>query len=213
VTQVAKLDGGGLAVTFQHDGNECTERYDQVANILWHGRLEIDATMHVRPQHPWMYRYKCANRIFVPLTRDKIPSITCALGPFGDIVNFLDKGLFLSWYPTGMIAVSHEVRPPEWERELGVERRREIFETSYAEWCKRCPLLESVSFGDDDVDTGGGVIFAWGSTGVDDQQSKLHERYEVGVRSTGNYHSVDTGKFTLAPFMGMKTAERILGVS
>lgn len=213
VTEVARRDGGGIAVSFQKDGDDYVERYDQVANALWHGRLQIDAQMGLGQDHPWLYRYKFANRILVPLSNGDIPSITCVLGPFGDIVNYGRNGLFLSWYPEGMIGTSRALQPPDWERQLTPERRYEVFRRSHAEWVKRCPLLKSLEFRPADVDTGGGVIFAWGDTGIDDPQSKLHERHEIGVYSLGNYHSVNTGKYTMTPYMGMKTAERILGLS
>ena len=149
----------------------------------------------------------------MPLTREQLPSITCVLGPFGDIVNYADNGLFVSWYPTGMIATSSALRPPEWEQELSHERRREVFRLSFAEWRKRCPLLESLTFDESAIDPGGGVIFAWGDTDVHDPHSRLHQRHEIGVHSVGHYHTVNTGKFTMTPFMGMRTAERILGAA
>jgi hypothetical protein len=213
VTKVSDLDDGGLEVRFVKDRHEYSERYDQIANTLWHGRLEIDAGIGLRPEFPWSHRYKFANRILVPIAEDTLPSITCVLGPFGDIVNYGSNGLFLSWYPEGMIGTSHDLRPPEWDRELSREQRLAIFQRSLAAWVKRCPLLSSLKFADDRVDPGGGVIFAWGDTGIDDHHSKLHDRYDIGVYSRGNYHSVNTGKFTTAPYMGLKTAERILGIS
>jgi hypothetical protein len=55
----------------------------------------------------------------------------------------------------------------------------------------------------------GGVIFALGNTDVDNQESKLHTRHEVGIRSFGNYHSVNTGKYTMVPYLALKMAQRI----
>jgi hypothetical protein len=213
VTGVSSRGRGRLAVAFQKDGHGHVEHYDRVANTLWHGRLEIDASMGLCPEQPWLYRYKFAHRVFVPLTAERVPSITGVLGPFGDIVNYLGNGLFVSWYPTGMIATSQAVRPPEWDRELTVERRREVFRISFAEWRRRCPALESLEFGEAAVDPGGGVIFAWGDTDVADPRSQLHQRHEIGVRSVGHYHSVNTGKFTMSPFLGLRTAERVRGVA
>jgi hypothetical protein len=213
VTAVSRRAEGGLAVSFRKDGDVHTERYDQVANTLWHGRLEIDGVMGIRPLYPWMYRYKFANRVFVPLAPGAIPSVTGVLGPFGDIVNYLDQGFFLSWYPTGMIATSTALRPPDWDGEIPLERRYDVFKRSHAAWLDRCPLLHSVRFDQENVDPGGGIIFAWGETDVDDEKSQLHERYSVGIHSVDGYHSVNTGKYTLSPFMGFKTAERILGLS
>ena len=212
ISAVNRVDDGRLAVSFRKDGCEYTEVYDQVANALWHGRLAIDATMQLGQEHPWMYRYKFANRVLIPLRAD-IPSITCVLGPFGDIVNYGRKGLFLSWYPEGMIGSSYALEPPDWDGELTPERRAMVFRRSFSEWLARCPMLRSLQFAPSDVDPGGGIIFAWGNTGVDDPQSMLHERFQIGVHSHGNYHTINSGKYTMTPWMGLKTAERMLGLS
>lgn len=213
VTDVSFSDRGRLRVAFTREAHPCHDIYDQVANALWHGRLEIDDRVGLRPDRPWSHRYKFGNRVFVSLSGSALPSITCVLGPFGDIVNYGDNGLFLSWYPEGMIATSYELRPPDWNSQMTVAERHGVFRRSLAEWLKRCPTLGRLEFADEDVDPGGGVIFAWGNTGVDDQQSKLHDRHELGVYSVRNYHSVNTGKYTTAPLMGLRTAERILGIA
>jgi hypothetical protein len=211
VTDVRRLDDGQLAVAFQKEGEHYVESYDEVANTMWHGRLEIDARIGLVPERPWSHRYKFGTRVRVPLDTS-IPSITCVLGPFGDIVNFGTNGLFVSWYPEGMIGTSFELRPPEWDQELTRERRLKVFSRSYEQWLARCPILRSVNFEENDVDPGGGVIVAWGDTPLQDPDSKLHDRYEVGVYSVNNYHTVNTGKFTLAPLMGLRTADRIQGL-
>jgi hypothetical protein len=213
VTDVSFGDRGRLRVTFTREMHPCHDVYDHVANALWHGRLEIDDRVGLRPDQPWSHRYKFGNRVFVSLAGSTLPSITCVLGPFGDIVNYGDNGLYLSWYPEGMIATSYELRPPEWGAQLTTGQRHVVFKRSLAEWLRRCPMLGKLAFTDKDVDPGGGVIFAWGNTGVDDHQSRLHDRHELGVYSVRNYHSVNTGKYTMAPFMGLKTAERILGIA
>jgi hypothetical protein len=59
---------------------------------------------------------------------------------------------------------------------------------------------------------GGGMIFAWGRTDIDDPGSGLHERHAVGPHTFGNYHSVDTGKLTVAPLFARALAERILEI-
>jgi hypothetical protein len=58
-----------------------------------------------------------------------------------------------------------------------------------------------------------GVIVAWGSTDIDDRASELHRRYDIGVQSYGNYHSIDPGKLTMAPHFAEVCADRILSKS
>ena len=42
-----------------------------------------------------------------------------------------------------------------------------------------------------------------------DPASELHRRFEIGVTTEGNYHSVDPGKLTMAPYFAEICAERI----
>jgi len=58
--------------------------------------------------------------------------------------------------------------------------------------------------------TKAGIIFAWGSTDIPNITSGLHERYAIGPQSYGRYHSIDTGKLTMAPYFAKMLADRIL---
>jgi hypothetical protein len=139
--------------------------------------------------------------------------LTIVLGPFGDLVNFGPRGLYLSCYPVGLIGTSRELRPPEWDASLKPATWRVTLQRSYEELRKRCPALGATLFTADAIAPAGGVIFAWGATDIDAEDSRLHTRHEIGVHSVRNYHSVNTGKYTMIPYLGYKTAERILGSS
>jgi hypothetical protein len=54
------------------------------------------------------------------------------------------------------------------------------------------------------------VIVAWGKTDIDDPASELHQRSEIGVTTRRDYHSVDPGKLTLAPYFAERCADRIV---
>ncbi len=86
----------------------------------------------------------------------------------------------------------------------------DIFRRSHAHWLRLCPALSAVDVAADRVDPAGGVIFSWGETDIDDHASELHDRHEIGIHSNGRYHTVNTGKFTMTPYFGLKLAERIL---
>ena len=212
VCDVRRRRGSGFEIDLDRDGATFVERYDQVVNSLWHGRLEIDGRLGLRPDRPFLYRYKLANRILVPLEADELPSVTGVLGPFGDLVNYGEGGLFLSWHPTGMIATSTDVRPPDWHRELTPKERYRVFRQSFEAWLERCPRLRDLRFEPEDVDPGGGVIFTWGDTDIDDPHSLLHTRYQIGVHSEDGFHTVNTGKLTMSLYLGLLTARRVLGV-
>lgn len=54
------------------------------------------------------------------------------------------------------------------------------------------------------------MITAWGETDISDPASELHRRYEIGVNSAEGHHSIDTGKYTMAPLFARICADRIL---
>lgn len=212
VSSVARTDNGTLDVSFRRSEDEGTEPYDQVVNSLWHGRLEIDAQLGLAPNRGWIHRYKLGGWIDHPVEAG-VPSMTCVLGPFGDIVNLGPRGIYFSWYPAGLLGTSNELRAPDWEVSTSPAQRQAIMRRSWDEWLARCPALRSVPYRAASVTAAGGYIFAWGTKDIDDGRSALHQRYDIGVHSAGNYHSVNTGKYSMAPYLGCQTAERVLGIS
>jgi len=211
VTAVARV-GNRLKVSALHAGMPVEAEYDQVVNATWNGLLEIDRTMGIMPTGVWSHRYKFGNKILVPLTEADLPSCTMVLGPFGDTVNFRDRGAFMSWYPVGRTAWSEDFRPPDWDSMYSANDRMDVFQRSFEELKKRIPAVGNLRFPLEAVDPVGGDILALGDTDVDKNESRLHERFEVGIRSFGNYHSVDTGKYTLIPYLAVKIADRIEGI-
>jgi hypothetical protein len=212
VTDLAWSDAGRLRVSFRLHDEDHTETYDQVVNTLWHGRLALDAKLGLAPERDWLYRYKLGGWMNVPVRPETVPSLTVVLGPFGDIVNFGQRGLYLCWYPVGLLGTSRELEPPPWDASLTPATWQANIGRSYEEWRKRCPGLRAVDYALDVVDPAGGIIFAWGATDIDAEDSRLHTRHEIGVHSVRNYHSVNTGKYTMSPYLGYITAERILGL-
>ncbi len=61
-----------------------------------------------------------------------------------------------------------------------------------------------------DFQVEGGYISAWGSSGIADPKSGLHSRAEIGVTSLPRFHSVNTGKYVMAPKYGEMAALRVL---
>lgn len=56
----------------------------------------------------------------------------------------------------------------------------------------------------------GGYITAWGKSGIEDGGSEPHGRYAAGVSSHDHYHSIDTGKLTLALLFAAEACARIV---
>lgn len=211
VDRVERVNGRGFVVSFTHDAPGRSGPYDQVVNALWDGRLAIDHTLGIAPGRTWIFRHKFGNRVSVALKPSDLPSVTMVLGPFGDIVNFGSAGFYLSWYPFGMVATSHDMQPaPGWPH-LDEAERMDVFARSFEQWSTYCPQLRHLGFSRDQVDPSSGVIFAWGDTDIDDPQSVLHMRDDVGIDSFDGYHSVNSGKYTMVPYFALNAAARVLG--
>ena len=203
--------GNGLKVHFTRDQSPAAEVYPEVINATWNGLLAIDKTMGIEPPQKWSHRYKFGNKVFIPLKNEDLPSLTIVQGPFGDTVNFKDRGLFMSWYPIGRTGWSEDYRAPEWDSQYSTAERIDVFEKSLEEIALRIPSIRNLKFRPEDISPVGGVIYAHGNQDVDVADSRLHTRFEVGMRSFGNYHTVNTGKYTIIPLLAVTIANKISG--
>lgn len=213
VTAVREERRGDYRLRIEHAGSGFLERFSDVVNAAWFERLPLDRAMGIVPPRSWSHRYKFGHRVCVALGPSEIPSCTMVQGPYGDIVNFREQGLFLSWYPIGRTGMSCAEIPPSWHDSYSPAERHDVYRRSFAELAKRCAHLERLEIEPEQVDPDGGVIYALGTTDVDDQQSGLHDRHEIGIQSRGRYHSIETGKYTLVPYWGRRIGDRVEGLA
>lgn len=202
-------DRDGVSVGFTQGGLHHVGRYDHAVNALWSGRLALDSRLNRLPQRPWSFRIKH----FLRLQRDepsRLPSTTIVLGPFGDTVNYRNGALFLSWYPAGMRGMSSDLVPPAWpwpSPETQAEIRNEIFSALVRLIPRLADELDQTQI--DKAEIKGGIIFAWGDRDISDIRSELHRRHDIGPESFGRYHSINTGKLTMAPLFAKEVSNRI----
>ena len=186
--------------------------YDHIVNCAWAGRPAIDESAGLPIEGPWTFRMKYYLSTTAPPDGPLVPSTTVVLGAFGDIVDYGNTEFYLSWYPAGRRGWSTDLAPPSWPtRPLPADANDIARETmmnleDVYPGVARLATLE----GDGPV-VRGGVIFSLGDTDVDDPDSGFHRRSNVGVASSGSYHSVDTGKYTTAPLFAVAAADRVLG--
>jgi glycine/D-amino acid oxidase-like deaminating enzyme len=178
-----------------------------VVNCLWEDRMRLDAQLGLEPRRPWVHRlkYRLVGRL--PAALAGLPSFTFVLGPFGDIVTWPSGRAYLSWYPACLRGWCSELEVPEaWQAPCSGESEpalvREITADALGELGRIVPGLGGIAV--DTVDAG--IITAWGTTDVDDPQSALHERHDVGPRARDGWISVDTGKLTMAPLFAEQAA-------
>jgi FAD dependent oxidoreductase len=174
---------------------------ETVVNCLWENRLYFDNMLGHAPARKWVYRLK--HRILgIPTPQiQALDSFTCVLGAFGDLVNYDNHHTYLSWYPECMTGWSSDITTPqEWEAACDGK----IPDTANKEWvAKALAGLDNIIPGLKQFDVkslDAGIIFSWGKTDIDDLDSELHKRFDIGIHASDGYYSIDTGKFTSAPY-------------
>jgi hypothetical protein len=184
--------------------------YDHIVNCAWNGRPAIDATAGLDAGRSWTFRMKYFY-LASELRGGILPSTTVVLGAFGDIVDYGTGDHYLSWYPAGRLGWSTALAPPVWPTRPDRTRAVEIARETVRHLERVVPGVDAFSEPAGlEPDVRGGVIFNWGDTDVDDPDSEMHRRSEVGVQRAGRFVSIDTGKYTLAPLFAMEAADLML---
>jgi hypothetical protein len=107
-------------------------------------------------------------------------------------------------------AICTDVAPPDWATYPADPLRSRIITGTLRALAAIVPSLAELDAENlPEASVKGGAIVAWGQTDIYDPASELHRRFEIGVTSTGRYHSVDPGKLTMAPYFAEICAERI----
>lgn len=208
----AARTGDSISVTFTRGGTPSSDRYRQVVNCLWDGKLPVDQQMNFLPPYRTLHRLKYGVSIALKQPDHSVPSATFVVGPLGDIVRFGDRRMYLSWYPIARGGISSALEPPDWPRKLeGLDARRMVDATLAAFSRLVVPMRGFHAGLFEEESVAGGIISAPGESDIDDPGSRLHTRSAVGIRSIEGYHSVDTGKYTLAPMYAMDIADRVCG--
>jgi glycine/D-amino acid oxidase-like deaminating enzyme len=186
--------------------------YEHIVNCAWRGRPALDASAGLLVGAPWTFRMKYFLLAELPPDAPPVPSTTIVLGSFGDLVHYGAGAYFLSWYPSGRLGWSTDLTPPQWPTAPGGAMAMAIAQNTLQNLAPVVPGVEKFNAQYLAVpDVRGGVIYALGDTDVEDPKSGFHRRSEIGLRSSGNYHTVDTGKYTTAPMFAIETADRITG--
>lgn len=180
--------------------------FDHVVNALWEGRLAVDRVAGVAPPAVWSHRYR--QSLFLR-TREPVhgPCVVVATGPFGDVKNYDGRHFYLSWYPEGLRAESTELVPPD-PPGIGHPDAQRTAARILDRLQVLLPWVGGLRERIEQAQVGGGWVYAAGSGLLSDPASSLHRRSAYGICRRGNYFSVDTGKYSTAPW----TAEALARV-
>jgi len=209
--EIVAVEGDSLEVVLQAPGGIARERFDHVVNALWDGRFAINERRGLRPHRPWLHRLKYGVSFRLPHGSSLPPSATFVSGPFGEVVSYGDGLTYLTWYPVCLQGMTGDITPPQWPTYPPEPLRSQLLDGTLNAMAQFVHSLRGLRTEElENIIVKGGVIVAWGQTDIYDPTSELHRRFEIGVTSTGRYHSVDPGKLTMAPHFANVCATRIL---
>ena len=210
--EVTAVELGGatpVRVFTRGDGRDAHDDYEAAANCLWDGRLTVDQSAGIVPERSWLFRYKAMVRVRDrALAGARIPSATLILGAYGDVVNYGDGDFYISWYPAFKLGETDGNDGRVLHRLLEQTDRGRMAREGIVAMAAYVPGVEQLLAGLGTAEVGGGVIFAWGATDIDDCGSMLHQRSMIGPQYHGTYITIDTGKYCMAPLF----AEQVAGM-
>lgn len=182
--------------------------YDYVINALWEGRMAIDQTVGLEPSGVWSNRFR--QSLFVRTAKPiNTPSTIIATGPFGDIKNYNGRDFYLSWYPDGLRADSTDIVPPDLDS-IYMPSQEFLSNSIFDHLQTYLPWVQRIRENAEQIRLKGGWVFAAGRGKLSDPSSSLHQRYDYGIIRHGTYISIDTGKYSTAPFMAKSLADTLI---
>jgi hypothetical protein len=175
-------------------------------NALWDGRLVVDAARGLPPPPAWSHRFR--RSLFVA----HVPSRDHAerrdrIGPFGDVKNYNGRDSTCPWYPAGLAVEGRRVAPPP-VPPLDGRARAALIETVLAELGARAPVRRGAT---PDARDGTGrrrLGLRGRSRAPRRSRSTLHRRIAPAIVRDGRYLSIDTGKYSMAPWIADRTGQR-----
>ena len=181
--------------------------YDCVVNALWEGRLAVDASLGLPPPPAWSHRFRVS--AFLHTSRPvPVPSTVVATGPFGDVKNYDGRNFYVSWYPSGLVAEGTDIAPPTVPHMTG-EARHALLRAIVTNLERIVPSVSLLLTCADDARLEGGWVYAAGRGPLSNPASTLHRRDRIGITRAGSYISVDTGKYSTAPWLAREVVRRI----
>jgi hypothetical protein len=211
IQEIQKTSYGFFVKGINELDHEWKIETSHLINCLWEKRLYFDSQLGIVPDRNWVYRLKYRILGIPSKHISELDSFTCVLGPFGDLVNYDNQHSYLSWYPECMRGWSSDITTPEsWEDacngRISKDQKEDWVDKALAGFNNVIPGI--VDFDIRQVD--GGIIFSWGKTDIQDFNSELHHRFDIGITHLDGYYSIDTGKFTSAPYFASKLQKYFL---
>jgi glycine/D-amino acid oxidase-like deaminating enzyme len=182
--------------------------FDVVINALWEGRPAVDASLGIQPIAPWSHRFRAAVFAYAPDV--SFPSAVLCIGPFGDVKCYADGRLYLSWYSSGLLAEGDAIEPPRASAVLDRSRRDAVLQGTLQSLSSYFSAVRRLKDSGKALEVHGGWVYALGQGSLADPASTLHRRDRFNMTIDRGYISVDTAKYSLAPWLAHRVAELVV---
>ncbi len=203
VTDIKSQGGSNMNIVISDD---VEAGFDVVINACWEGRPKLDAAYQGSTDPEPHHRYRMSVFLDGGAEIDH-PSAVVGFGPFGDFKNYGDGRAYLSWYPAGLL-VQHEGITPPPPPEPNNQTQMNLVENALSGLKESLPDLSKIDFSNAYV--GGGWVYSQAKGQLHDIHSGLHHRDLFGVRVNGRYISIDTGKYSMAPYLAEGVVSMLL---
>ncbi len=182
--------------------------FTHVVNALWAGRPTVDSTLQLDTLHNPSIRYRLS--LFVETSRPlNTPSAVICTGPFGDVKNYDGRRFYLSWYPAGLVYSSNNMTVPVLPPQSTTQQQTIIADT-FSNLIAHLPKVEEIRDNAARITLAGGWVFANGRGSLSNPRASVHRRDHVGIHQSGQWFSVDTGKYSIAPWLAKELTQRII---
>lgn len=181
--------------------------FNAVVNALWEGRGAIDAALGLSRAETWTNRYRLSLFATVSKPLDLRSAVIC-VGPFGDVKNYDGRRFYLSWYEAGLQVASQALDPPS-APVLDVTARDEVASRTLAALGRILPGVRGLAENLESVEVQGGWVHSAGTGSLRDATSALHRRDNIGLSGKDHYFSIDTGKYSIAPWLAVQVADAV----
>ncbi len=181
--------------------------FDAVVNALWEGRPAVDATLGITPPAPWSHRFRAA--IYGQAGASAVRNATVCTGPFGDVKQYADGRMYLSWYDAGLLAEGNELAPPCSEGGSSAGALDGVANRTLTALAKFFPEVVRLRGSAESMEVHAGWVYAIGQGSLADRTSALHRRDRFVLTADRGYISIDTGKYSMAPWLAERVALRV----
>ena len=205
VRAVRRCSDGRLDVTAERGGEDLTG-FDVIVNALWEGRPAVDSALGIMPPAPWSHRLRAA--VYAKAKPSAIRNATVCTGPFGDVKQYGDGRVYLSWYEAGLLAEGSELSPPSAEA-TSAERLARVRAETFTALSRYFPDVGRLAESAASIEVRAGWVYAIGRGSLADRSSGLHKRDQFTMTEERGYISVDTGKYSMAPWLAEQVAIRV----